>query len=155
MIAFFVLLGFLIIFLVVYFLTGDSAPPDSVIVSADNQPPVPPKEKVVVYSPRPNDAITSPLLIEGRAVGNWFFEASFPIKLLDSQGNELAMAIASAQSDWMTEDFVDFEATLEFDPPESGEAVLVFKKDNPSDLPEFDEELRVPVKFESANLNQQ
>jgi len=98
-------------------------------------------------NPRPNELIQSPLEIKGEARGYWFFEASFPIKLVDEKGNELGMAIAQAQSDWMTEDFVPFEAKLEFQKPETKKGFLILKKDNPSGLQENDDELRMPVRF--------
>jgi Immunoglobulin-like domain of bacterial spore germination. len=104
-----------------------------------------------VNNPRPNQTIKSPLTIEGEARGFWFFEASFPIKLLDEKGNELGIAIAQAQDEWMTEDFVPFRAQLEFSPPETDRGTLVLEKDNPSGLPEHDDELRIPVRFEETS----
>jgi len=98
-------------------------------------------------NPRPNQTITSPLFIKGEARGYWFFEASFPIKLLDADGKEIASAIAQAKSDWMTEDFVPFEVVLQFTNPDIKEGTLVFKKDNPSGLVENDDELIIPVNF--------
>lgn len=95
---------------------------------------------------KPGDRIESPLLIEGEARGTWFFEASFPIVLLDKDGKEIAVAIAQATSDWMTTDFVPFKATLEFQPTTS-EGTIVFKKDNPSGLPEHDDSLSFSVLF--------
>jgi hypothetical protein len=100
-----------------------------------------------VSKPQPNEAIKSSLEITGEARGYWFFEASFPIKLIDENGKELGIAIAQAKSDWMTEDFVPFEATLEFGKPETNRGLLVLEKDNPSDLPEHADELRIPVRF--------
>lgn len=100
-------------------------------------------------TPRPNDGISSPLTITGQARGTWFFEASFPITLYDSQGNTLGTAIAQAQGEWMTENFVPFEAELSFEAPLTSEkGTLVLHKDNPSGLPEYDDELRMPVRFE-------
>ncbi|MBI4117256.1 MAG: hypothetical protein HY451_01020 [Parcubacteria group bacterium] len=104
------------------------------------------KENLIrVFSPKPNQSIQSPFIIEGEARGTWYFEASFPIKLIDSQGNQIAVAIAQAQSDWMTEDFVPFRTELEFSVPQETPARLVLKKDNPSGLPEFDDQLSFPV----------
>lgn len=100
-----------------------------------------------VNKPQPNEVIKSPFEITGEARGYWFFEASFPIKLIDENGKELEMAIAQAKSDWMTEDFVPFEATLEFEKPETNRGVLILEKDNPSGLPEHADELRIPVRF--------
>jgi len=106
-------------------------------------------------NPRPNQTILSPLFIKGKARGSWFFEASFPIKLLDIDGKEIALTIAQAKSDWMTEDFVPFEAVLQFVTPDIKEGTLVFKKDNPSGLAEQDDELVIPIKFSEAVKNVQ
>src|SRR4030042_511886 len=96
-----------------------------------------------VESVRSNQVIASPLYISGLARGYWFFEASFPIKLYDESGNEIAVVIAQAKEDWMTEDFVPFEAVLEFQA--SGQkGTLVFEKDNPSGLPENGDKLEMP-----------
>jgi hypothetical protein len=50
-----------------------------------------------VESPEPNQTITSPLIVKGEARGYWFFEASFPVKLLDDEENLIALEIATAQ----------------------------------------------------------
>ena len=89
-----------------------------------------------------------PLIISGKARGNWFFEASFPVKLVDENGNELANGTAAAQSDWMTEDFVEFLATFEFTAPPTTAGTLILQKDNPSGLSEHNNQLIVPVEFE-------
>lgn len=57
------------------------------------------------------------------------------------------MAIAQAQGEWMTSEFVPFKAKLEFQAPQTETGVLVFIKDNPSGIRELDNELRVPVHF--------
>ena len=102
---------------------------------------------IKVNTPRPNQNIQSPIVIEGEARGLWFFEASFPVKLLDGNGNLIATTIAQAQGDWMTEDFVPFEAELHFELPATEKGTLILEKDNPSGLPENADELRIPVKF--------
>lgn len=102
---------------------------------------------IVIYSPRPNTKISSPIAVSGKARGMWFFEADFPVQLLDDSGNIIASSIAQAQSDWMTEDFVEFLAMIEFKTPPTPTGKLILKKDNPSDLPEHDNQLIVPVKF--------
>ena len=100
-----------------------------------------------VSNPRPNAAITSPLMVKGMARGNWFFEASFPVKLLDSGGNEIARGVAQAEGEWMTTEFVPFEAMLTFVlfPHDGG--TLLLEKENPSELPEHTDALRIPVRF--------
>ncbi|MBT4209383.1 MAG: hypothetical protein HOE19_00460 [Candidatus Komeilibacteria bacterium] len=91
--------------------------------------------------------ITSPLIIQGEAVGTWFFEGDFAVTLIDEQQEEVAVTIATAQGEWMTEDFVDFEAELIFEQPDTNIGFLVFKKDNPSGLTEYDDAITIPVFF--------
>lgn len=98
-------------------------------------------------TPRPNQTITSPLTIRGEARGNWFFEASFPARLLDEKGVELAIIPVMTSNDWMTTDFVPFEATMTFPTPTTKAGTLILQKDNPSGLPEHDDALFVPVYF--------
>jgi hypothetical protein len=105
---------------------------------------------IQITKPRPNETIQSPLEIKGEARGYWFFEADFPVKLLDENGELIASGIAQAQGDWMTEDFVPFESILEFEVPETDKGVLILEKDNPSGLPENADELRIPVRFNLA-----
>ena len=103
---------------------------------------------IVLDSPRPNQTITSPLTVTGKARGYWFFEASFPVVLVDWDGRIIAQGIATAKGDWMTADFVPFEATLTFAVDKnaySNRGALILKKDNPSGLPQNDDALEVPV----------
>lgn len=105
-----------------------------------------PKENLIkVASPHAFAEVTSPLLIKGSARGTWYFEASFPIKLYDEHGTLIAQHYATAQSDWMTTEFVPFESTLEFSISSSQQGTLVLEKDNPSGLPEHADEIRIPV----------
>jgi hypothetical protein len=107
---------------------------------------------IKVSSPRPNTIVghnTHTIEIKGEARGDWFFEASFPIKLVDESGNELAVTIAQTKLDWMTGEFVPFEATMEFQNlAKINKANLILLKDNPSGLSENDDFLRVPIRFE-------
>lgn len=98
-----------------------------------------------IDNPRPNQTITSPMLIQGEARGYWFFEADFPIKLM-ADDQVIADGIAVAQGEWMTEEFVSFKAEIEFETQaSSGELILI--KDNASGLPENDDQLIIPIKF--------
>ncbi|MDA1209386.1 MAG: hypothetical protein O2904_05145 [bacterium] len=98
-------------------------------------------------SPRPGETVSFPLELHGEARGYWYFEATFPIVLTDETGKELVATYATAQGEWMTEDFVPFTATVEASPSgKKGE--LLLKHSNASGLPERDDELRVPLKFE-------
>ena len=105
---------------------------------------------IIVAVPKIGDTVKSPLIIKGKARGFWFFEASFPIRIYDNDGRELGVAAAQAQGEWMTTEFVSFEATLEFKNPATEKGFLVLEKDNPSGLPENADELRVPIRFDSS-----
>jgi hypothetical protein len=105
---------------------------------------------IIVDNPRPNQSIKSPLYISGKARGFWFFEASFPVMLVNWDGLIIAEGIATATEDWMTEEFVPFTANLNFtiDPSTySNRGALILKKDNPSGLPEHDDALEMPIFF--------
>ncbi len=116
------------------------------LVFSKRQTPNPPLLMVVLESPMPNQRIASPLIVTGRARGNWFFEASFPVKLLDAQGVALGTTIAQAQEEWMTTEFVPFRAELTFTAPSATDALLILEKDNPSGMPEHADAVRLPVR---------
>ena len=104
-----------------------------------------------ITTPRPNDVIKSPLEITGEARGVWFFEANFPIVLTDWDGLIIAESYATAQSEWMTKEFVPFKATLIFKNPQyKNNGTLILKKDNPSGLPEHDDALEIPILFDNT-----
>lgn len=122
--------------------------------SPSTPPPAPPQtgkeDLIVVDAPKPGSKITSPLTISGEARGNWYFEASFPIELLDANGTRIPTepGFIQAQGDWMTSEFVPFSSTITFPAQAAGSVgTLILHKDNPSGLPEHDDELRVPITF--------
>lgn len=107
---------------------------------------------IIISSPQRGQTIKSPLSVEGMAKGNWFFEASFPIRLLDDKGNELAAGQAIATSDWMTENLVPFKGEILFEPGTANQGVLILKNDNPSGLPEKEKQTQMPVNFNSEEI---
>jgi len=111
------------------------------------------KDLVVVEAPIVNQKITNPLVVKGKARGTWFFEASFPVHLLDENGTVLVSAPAQAESDWMTSEYVPFSATLYFTEPTTSIGSLVLQKDNPSGLPESDDSFVIPVSFDTSSGN--
>ncbi len=108
------------------------------------------KDLIVIDAQLRDIQVTSPLTVTGKARGTWYFEASFPIIVVDWDGKIIGQGIAEAKSDWMTEDFVPFKATVEFtvatDTPYR-RGSIIFKRDNPSDLPQNDNALEIPVLF--------
>lgn len=111
--------------------------------------PCPKEDLIRIESPRPNERVTSPIIITGEARGYWFFEASFPVKLYGETGDLIAQHYATAKGEWMTENFVPFEVSLPFTVDREQAGTLVLEKDNPSGLPEHADEIRVPVMLAS------
>lgn len=102
-------------------------------------------------TPRALEMVKSPLVIRGEAPGTWFFEASFPVTIVDWDGRIIGQGIAQAQGDWMTTDLVPFEATLTFttDPQVySNRGALILQKDNPSGLSVNDDSVEISVIIE-------
>ncbi len=115
--------------------------------SSDNLPQKFSSAQVFVGRPSIGALVTSPLAVEGEARGTWYFEASFPVRLLDGNGIEIGRVPAQAQGDWMTTEFVPFRAEIQFVMPSTPTGTLVLEKDNPSGLPEHADEVRFPVRF--------
>jgi len=103
------------------------------------------ENSIRVRVPGAHQILKSPFTALGEARGVWFFEGDFPVKVLDEEGNLIKMAIAKAQGDWMTEDFVPFLVRIDFNVEKTTYGTLVFQKDNPSGLPQNDFEFAVPI----------
>jgi len=121
-------------------------PTADIPVSISSEPQASFTSEALVLNPKQNELVSSPLKIEGEAKGTWFFEASLPVKLFDSENNIIASGPAAAQSDWMTEKPVKFISTLVFSTTATS-GYLIIAKDNPSGLPENDASIKVPVRF--------
>ena len=134
----------------IYYLVKDNPEPNPI-----NTYTTPADTSMVrAVSPGANASVRSPLVITGEARGNWYFEASFPVKILDANGNVLGQHYAEAQDEWMTTEFVPFKSTLNFSTPTTPTGTLVLEKDNPSGLPENDAEVRVPIRFDQTSAAQ-
>lgn len=105
------------------------------------------KDLIVVTNLTGGQKIKSPFTVQGKARGNWYFEASFPYELRDGNGMILAQGPVQAIGDWMTMNFVPFNLTLTFPTPTTATGTLILKKDNPSGLPANDDQLVIPVHF--------
>ncbi|MBU2109898.1 Gmad2 immunoglobulin-like domain-containing protein [Patescibacteria group bacterium] len=109
-------------------------------------------DKIVINSPKPDEFISSPVTVSGKARGFWFFEASFPAAVYDSNDKQLGIApvqfVPQNENDtWMTENFINFKGEIIFSKPTIDTGYILFKKDNPSGLPELDESFKLPVRF--------
>jgi hypothetical protein len=88
--------------------------------------------------------------ISGKARGTWFFEGSFPIELQDENGKAITTVVATAESEWMTSDFVTFTATINYTFQATKTGFILLMKDNPSGEPANDDEFKIPVSFETT-----
>jgi hypothetical protein len=129
--------------------------PATTTVSAETQEALLAKADVITLTtPAPEMVMGNPVTITGAARGSWYFEASFPVVLTNWDGLIIAETYASAQSEWMTEDFVPFMAELGFenpykegDPDFMKRGTLILKKHNASGFPEHDDALEIPIRF--------
>lgn len=108
------------------------------------------RDQIRVTNISSNQIVSSPLVVKGEARGQWYFEASFPVELVDGNGKRLAMAPAQAQGEWMTTEYVPFSVTLTFTLPTTATGTLILHKDNPSGLPQNDDAYRIPVRFSTT-----
>jgi hypothetical protein len=107
---------------------------------------------LIVEEPLRGSVVTSPLTIKGEAPGTWYFEATFPIVVVNWDGLIIGEGYAQAQSDWMTTEPVPFVGTVDFkaetwDADFSKNGSLILQRDNPSDLPQNDDALEIPIRF--------
>lgn len=112
--------------------------------------PVDMSDLIIVDQPQAGEIIENPATISGQARGSWFFEGSFPIKIIDANGELLGEGVAEAQSNWMTNDFVDFRAVISFKPSAASSGFIMLHNDNPSGLPDKDKEWKIPIVFSST-----
>ena len=101
---------------------------------------------ITISSPSPDAIVQPPLQVTGSAIGNWYFEGSFPIIITDGDGLILGEASATALSDWMTTSSVPFMATLNFTPSRTSNGFLILKNDNPSGSPASVRSIEMPVR---------
>ena len=100
---------------------------------------------ISIDEPKANATTTSPITLSGRARGNWFFEASAPVSVIDVSGKTLGSGHITATGDWMTTDYVPFTGSLAYTAGTSTEGYLLFMNDNPSGDPSRSVSVRVPI----------
>ena len=103
---------------------------------------------IVPELPFPGAVTGKEFSVIGTARGNWYFEASFPIDVLDKDGNILVQTYATAQGEWMTTDFVPFKGEVKVPETYTGPATLVLKYSNASGEPERDASISFPIVIE-------
>ncbi len=104
---------------------------------------------VIVSTPTSGELIRSPLTVRGQARGGWYFEASFPLKVVDQNGQVIGQGLAQTSSNWMVDDFVPFTGTVTFSAPTTQFGAIIFEKDNPSGLPEHADSTRLFIRLKN------
>lgn len=107
------------------------------------------KSDIEVFMPKPSDAISSPFKITGVVRGSGWsgFEGQVgTVKLLDSDGKELATGILKATTEWTTLP-TNFETNLTFTAVSGTSGTLVFKNENPSGMRQRDKIFNLQVTF--------
>jgi hypothetical protein len=108
---------------------------------------------IIVNSPLIDSTVSaSPVVIKGRAKGNWFFEASAPVDIVNWDGLIIGEGYVTVDQgyDWMTTDMVPFTGTVSYDAAQLGAykyGWIIMKKDNPSGEPQFDDSLEFKIFF--------
>ncbi len=103
---------------------------------------------IAVDAPLPGDVVGGVFEVMGVARGYWFFEASFPVEIYDSNNSLLTTGIAQAQGDWMTEDFVPFSVNIAVPNNYTGPTTIVLRRDNPSGEPANDASVSFTVNIQ-------
>ncbi len=98
--------------------------------------------------PQSGAIVSGKVTVLGMARGQWFFEGSFPVSIVDANGKVLGSGIASAEGEWMTEEFVPYVAKIEMkEKAETKQGAIILSRDNPSGGPESF--LTIPVTFKA------
>lgn len=105
------------------------------------------ESQIIVTNPLPNQVVSNPMQISGKAPGNWFFEGVAPAKLADSNGTTIATGQIKAQGDWQTTNQVPFTGELSFDKPKTSTGILILQNDNPSGNLETSQKVEILIRF--------
>ncbi len=149
----------LVVFAVLFWALTKAVPQNPPVNSpdVDTETPTPvlaqKDDMIIVSSPAIDSTISaSPVVIKGRARGNWFFEASAPVTVVNWDGLIIGEGYISVDEgyDWMTTEYVPFTGTISYDASQIGVynyGWIIMKKDNPSDEPQFDNSLEFKIFF--------
>lgn len=107
----------------------------------------------VVNNISSNTTLTSPIHIEGKAPGTWFFEAVMSARLEDQNGNIIKQHYVTATDNWMTTDIISFEGDIEYTLDTQTKAYLILEKSDPSGMREV-QSIRIPVNLQPSSTNE-
>ncbi len=93
----------------------------------------------------PHKKVTNPIIIEGEARKEWFFDGTFPLRVESSDGRILGVSDAQALDEAINGDFIRFKAILHFTKGKTNSGNLILEKNNQTGDPEKNDELRMPI----------
>ena len=102
---------------------------------------------IYISTPEPGDTVDCNLTIEGRVPSDWFFEGSFPLQIIDEQGNILLTDKITTEEDWMTNKYIDFSKAINCNENCKENINLKLLKDNPSGLEKYDDFVVIDLKL--------
>ncbi|MDZ4693089.1 Gmad2 immunoglobulin-like domain-containing protein [Terricaulis sp.] len=100
---------------------------------------------IEITAPQSGATAPSPILVEGVAPQDWYFEAIFDAQLLDARGAVIAEAPARAQTDWTVPGPVPFVAELSYTSPTEQAGTIVLIADSTGEPAPPRRETRIPV----------
>lgn len=103
------------------------------------------KEVMNVDYPNYGEIVYSPLDFYGTVKGDWFSEGKFPVKVLDKSGDIVGISVAEAETDFVTNQMINFRGTVTFSTDDET-GFIVFEKANPSKIGETNN-FKIPIKF--------
>ncbi len=103
------------------------------------------KEDLINFSILPNSAVSGVVKYNGSIKGGYFFEGNILVNVLDGAKNPLKEGNATAKTDWMTVEPVEFEGSIDFSNLPKSPAYIEIHNDNASGLPENDKSVLIPV----------
>ena len=94
-----------------------------------------------------NAGVVSPIVIEGQAQEDWYFEEKFLVQVTDEQGNILGRSNAQAKGDVDAEKFIPFIVAIDFSRSSTVTGYVVLQKMTMSGVPDGGVSLKVSVNF--------
>ncbi|MDQ5922587.1 MAG: hypothetical protein QG644_295 [Patescibacteria group bacterium] len=96
----------------------------------------------------PNSTLSGLVQFQGSIKGAYFFEGNVQINILSVDKNVLKAGYATATSEWMTVEPVEFKGEIDLTGLSTGPAYFEIHNDNASGLPENDKSILIPIMIE-------
>ena len=98
--------------------------------------------KLILETPSDTNNVICPINIKG-----WFFEATFPIQLIDENNEIVENTQATADGEWTADGFVEFSAKVYCQVSDLSGYKLKFMADNAAGVLELDDSIIIELYF--------